>query len=420
LFLLLALGVLSPTTSNALSSVAPPKNNVIAITHASGRMGKLLALQLREDACNRYQSRIQTTEDDDDDDTSSDEETKKNDMEEHLPRIRAIVRSDQEAYSVRCDLGGMKMVGGAAQPMPCDWLETVVVDHSKLDVSQREELLRTAFEGCKAAVLCDASHNELVWTEECSVEENGSIEYNEDCGSRVVVPVSESRDLSKRLLEEIDATKHSTTLEHVVLRSTMGLDVSEAARAHDLYLKQQPAIPMESDVDWKALANAMGGEAALSGPRAAETAFGLVANAKSTSKSRKHTILRLGALTDDPGMVPLVFGRKDSILIKAADDGTQNYNPPILSRSDAARISMMLVRSDDENNANDDGNANSNNDLLTIDCAWHPSYGRDSVGREEVVSEAARQNLDIRAIYFDSMWNEKYFIHYVTPLDRLC
>ena len=396
MLLLLALGVLSPTTSNALSSVAPPKNNVIAITHASGRMGKLLALQLREDASNRYQSRIQNTEDDTD--ASGDEETKKNDMEEHLPRIRAIVRSDQEAYSVRCDLGGMKMVGGAAQPMPCDWLETVVVDHSKLDGSQREELLRTAFEGCKAAVLCDASHNELVWTEECSFEENenGSTESNEDCGFRVVVPASESRDLSKRLLEEIDATKHSTTLEHVVLRSTMGLAVSEAARAHDLYLQQQPAIPMEPGVDWRALANAMGGEAALSGPRTAETAFGLVANAKSTPKSRKHTVLRLGALTDDPGMVPLVFGRKDSILIKTADDGTQNYKPPILSRSDAARISVMLVRSDDENNIN--GSDNINNDLLTIDCAWHPSYGRDSVGREEVVSAAARQNLDIRAI----------------------
>lgn len=369
---MLAIALISPTSIvEALSAVAPPKNNVIAITHAAGRMGKVLALQLREDAALRYQS---TKVDDE-------AETEGNNCpdEAYLPKIRAIVRSESEAYAVKCDLGGMKMIGGSAQPIALDWLETIIIDSE----DERSAKLKDAFEGCRAAILCDASHNELVWTEECDVEDI-NMDY---CGFAMIVPASESRDLSKRLLEEIDATSYSSTLEHVVLRSTMGLAVAQAAQAQRLYMEQQPLLPFEGDVDWEALARAMGGEAALVGPREAEKVFHRLA--ETCSSNRRHTILRLGALTDDAGMVPLVFGSNDSILIKT-DDGTNNFRPPILSRADAARVSTVLVREDDnESLAAPWGNGN----LLTVDCAWNYAYGRDSVGREEIVSKAARQDL---------------------------
>lgn len=400
--LLLAIALLSPATIvdvEALSAVLvapPPKNNVVAITHAAGRMGKVLALQLREDAALRYQSRKINDSEDGGDEESNEKDD--NNMEAHLPKIRAIVRSEKEAYSVKCDLGGMKTESGSiAQPIALDWLETIIIE-SSLEADERSARLQTAFEGCRAAILCDASHNELVWTEECDLDDDNTDHNSNNCGFSMVVPASENEDLSKRLLEEIDATSSSKTLEHVVLRSTMGLAVARAAETHRLYMQQQqqPVVPLEVDVDWEALARAMGGEAALAGPRMAEKAFRKLAD---ICPNRKHTILRLGALTDDAGMVPLVFGNNDSILIKTTDDGTKNYRPPILSRADAARVSTTLVRneSDDDNDNDDDieynGSISGKNNLLTIDCAWHPTYGRDSVGREETVSAAARQDL---------------------------
>ena len=398
----------SPPSSTSSSS----PSNVIAITHAGGRMGKLLALQLREDAEFRRldrngdlpvlaeQEEGNSNGDGDDNDDDNDNANDKN-GDNALPRIRAIVRSEKEAYSVKCDLGGMTTVGGGgAKPNNLDWLETVVID-ADLEASERASLLKKAFKGCRAAILCDASHNELVW--------NG----NETAGGEfsVVVPAAESRDLSKRLLEEINAASDSSTLQHVVLRSTMGLEVSLAAAAHRRYMdtvEPAGAAPLEGAIDWEKLARAMGGEAALAGARESERAFRKMAEQK---PSCRHTILRLGALTDDAGMVPLVFGNKDSILIKTTDNGTENYRPPILSRSDAARVSTVLVRKDhgdvgDSNSnaavngdsnatfgVNGDSNAGTNTNIVAVDCAWHPKYGRDSVGREETVSAAGRQDL---------------------------
>jgi len=419
----------SSSSSNYRSATSTRPDNIIAITHAAGRMGKVLALQLREDAELRYRSRSATKNDDDDDNDNDNGDNAKS----HLPKIRAIVRSEKEAYSVRCDLGGMTMVGGCiAKPIALDWLETVVIESNAVD-SERTALLREAFEGCRAAILCDASHNELVWKENDNDDDKDNDNDNNDntnSGFSVNVPASENKDLTKRLLEEIDAASHSSTLEHVVLRSSMGLAVD----AHRLYQSQNNKKPpltilpffdddCEVKIDWAALAKAMGGEAALAGPREAERAFRKMAelelepknnnndnsggvSAKQRKRKRKHTILRLGALTDDAGMVPLVFGSNDSILVKTTDDGTSNYRPPILSRSDAARVSTFLVRNDDDDdkendddaingNHNNDSNIDSNNNnLTTIDCAWHPKYGRDSVGREETISAAGRQDLN--------------------------
>lgn len=286
------------------------------ITHAAGRMGKLLALQIKEDA------------------EISGKET---------PNIRAIVRSEAEAMSVKCDLGGMTMVsGGNATPIPLDWLEVFVVENIKTDSGLSK--LRDVFEGADLAILCDASHNEIIL--------NGS---NNDGVCSILVPAAESRDLSERLLAEINAAASSSTLRHILLRSSMGLTAGAESEA----------------------GVAMGGKIALEGPLKAEEAL--------KSSSIEHTILRLGALTDDAGMVPLIFGVEDSILLKRLDTGdgakTNGKRPPIVSRADAARVSTFLLKETETFKG------------MTIDCSWHPKFGRSSVGTEEAMSAASRQDL---------------------------
>lgn len=304
-----ALAVVPAPASGGLPHQVVPVKQVFVITHAAGRMGKLLALQIKEDA--EIEGRL-------------------------IPTIRAVVRSEAEAMSVKCDLGGMSLAGGTATPNPLDWLETIVVG---ADVGSEElgSELRAAFEGATYACLCDASHNELV------AKEDGS-------GYSINVPAAENRDLSARLLAEIDAAARSTTLRHTLLRSSMGL-----------------ASPPDG-----AGGRAMGGEVALDGARQAE--------ARAARALERYTVLRLGALTDDPGMVPLVFGQDDAILRKRLD-GSRRGRPPIVSRADAARASAFLMKEP------------RSFDRMVIDCAWHPKYGRSSVGTEEAKFFAARQDL---------------------------
>ena len=321
---------LCPVATRALSTPTmptskPSNHNIVAITHAAGRMGKALALQIREDAELTRMPR------------------------DSLPTIKAIVRSEAEAASVKCDLGGVTLIGGKVAPIPLDWLETVVVEDVEGDEGRK--LLQEAFEGAGAAILCDASHNEMVWQNENNDAAITNQDDREVCS--ISVPASENKDLSQRLLAEIEAASHSSTLRHVVMRSSMGLFVDASSEA----------------------AQAMGGEAALAGPRKAEEAL--------RSTGLDHTILRLGALTDDAGMIPLIFGIEDSILEKRMDS-TTTRRPPILSRSDAARVSTFLLREALDSSCFKG---------LTIDCSWHPKYGRSSVGSEEAVNAAGRQDL---------------------------
>lgn len=317
LYAALGAAVAFNSISEAFSLIPP--GGIVTVTHAAGRMGKVLALQIREDA------QIAGV------------------PAEELPRIRAVVRSEAEAASVACDLGGMTLIGGEASPVKLDWLEIIIVED--IEEERGREMLLAAFEGADGAILCDASHNEMVWSNDGT---NGSGE-EEVCS--ISVPAAESKDLSKRLLAEIDAASSSSTLRHVVMRSSMGLSpgVSEEAAA------------------------AMGGEAALAGPRKAEKAL--------RSSGINHTILRLGALTDDAGMIPLLFGMNDAILERRIDS-TTTRRPPILSRSDAARVAIFLLKE-----------ASSMFRDLTVDCSWHPKYGRSSVGSEEAVNAACRQDL---------------------------
>lgn len=294
------------------------RRDVYVITHGAGRMGKLLALQIREFA------ELSGT------------------ASREFPRIRAVVRSEEEATSVQCDLGGMMLTAGeAASCIALDWLETVVIENVD---DEKNEKLRDAFEGATAAILCDQSHNEIVWNQEDDPNEG-------PCS--ISVPSADNIDLSGRILAEIDAAAASSTLQHVVMRSSMGL-----------------SVPSNSDA-----AIAMGGEATLSGPRNAEQKIREAASLKD-----KYTILRLGALTDDAGMVPLIFGSDDDVLLKRLDS-THTRRPPILSRADAARVSAFVLRDCESYKG------------VTVDCAWHPKYGRSSVGTEEAVRAAGLQDL---------------------------
>ena len=62
---------------------------------------------------------------------------------------------------------------------------------------------------------------------------------------------------------------------------------------------------------------------------------------------------------NDAGMVPLIFGKDDSILLKRVD-GTSTRRPPIISRAEAARLSTFLSQDADGFKGK------------TIDCSWHP------------------------------------------------
>jgi len=313
----------------------PSKSNIVVITHACGRMGKLLASQIREESLllpnNNNRNNI---------DTDSNTITDDNNVPPPL-LIRAVVRSEEEEMSVKCDLGGMISKNGKFTFKECNWLETVIVSDPATD--QGRILLDTVFRDATCAVLCDASHNEIV--------ETGIDEWS------VRIPAVESennsKNLSVRLMAEIQAASKSSSLEHVVLRSSMGLS---------------------SDSDSDAV-TVMGGEDALVGARAAEASLRV--------SKLDYTILRLGALTDDAGMVPLVFGRDDSLLLKQLDD-TSVQRPPILSRADAARVAAFILRKKEAFVKK----------RMVLDCAWAWKWNqRTCAGTDEALNAAGRQDL---------------------------
>lgn len=292
-------------------------------------MGKLLASQIHEGA-SRYGGKF-------------------DDAPSPPIKIRAVVRSEEEAKSVLCDLAGMVIVNGITSIKSCDWLETIVIG----DVSLEENagLLEEAFDGATYAVLCDASHNELVRS---STDGKWSMR----------VPAKENEDLSFRIMREIEAAAKCKSLEHVVLRSSMGLFLTDSDSKSD---------GAERTVLDEAI-QIMGGRRALLGPSRAEEAL--------RASKLDYTILRLGALTDDAGMIPLIFGTEDALLLKRME-GTTTRRPPMLSRADAARVAAFVLRE----------KKSFEKKRLVVDCAWGPKWGRSSVGTEEAFSAASRQDL---------------------------
>lgn len=320
LFFLPMVWMLSDATAvvDALSSPSTPTKTIV-ITHAAGRMGKLLALQLHE----------------------RDSDCK----------VRAICTSGKERDSIRFDLGGIKLVAGKMVPAVShdNWLDIVVVDDAAA--------LPEALEGTTTAVLCSAAHNQVV-----QEGMDGSISVRPP-------PPSQDKDsnIHYRLVAEVQAALDTPGMEHIVVRSSMGLG---------------PDTPSH-------LADAMGGLAAiLSGPQRAEA---LLLSHSDDNPGISTTVLRLGALTDDAGPLPLEFAAADDAMLISraqglqADDSNDIRSIPLISRSDAARVlcHTALV-----------GSSPSKGISRTADVAWNVKYGAHSLGLEEVQSQAMYQDLE--------------------------
>ena len=135
-----------------------------------------------------------------------------------------------------------------------------------------------------------------------------------------------------------------------------------------------------ADADVLALAR-MGGEEAVRAHAAAEDALRGACGSKVGT-----TVVRLGALTDDAGGVPLEFGSGDRQLVDRvsgdAGDGVAASEPPLVSRNDAARLLMDVVR-----------RGLPQLDHKVFDAAWKDKFGAVSAGTLETALTAAGQDL---------------------------
>lgn len=84
-----------------------------------------------------------------------------------------------------------------------------------------------------------------------------------------------------------------------------------------------------SDTAEQALAR-MGGVAAIAAQADAEMAL----RSRCAQRAISYTVLRLGALVDSAGGVPLSFGTSDALLVDRLEAGDKE--PPLISRNDAA------------------------------------------------------------------------------------
>jgi hypothetical protein len=90
--------------------------------------------------------------------------------------------------------------------------------------------------------------------------------------------------------------------------------------------------------------------------------------------------LRLGALVDCAGGVPLEFGHSDKMLLERV--GGESQEPPLISRNDAARLVVEILCTGLPKLAG-----------ATVDVAWDPKWGITSAGTEEAARGSARQDL---------------------------
>ena len=264
--------------------------------------------------------------------------------------VRAIVRSEAEASKLLCDLYGVKLVSGKMEPLvpSCgSWVTPFVVDADCTD----DDLLK-AFTGATAAVLCDALHAELVG----------------DSNERSV-RVPEGEDQRRRLPRMLKAAKAaSPSLTHVVLRSSMGIACATSCGP----LSDGESSPRECDADAMRAIDRMGGAAILKAVGNSEEEL--------AASGLPYTVLRLGAITDDAGMIPLAFGANDDLLLQSFEL-TEGDVPPMLSRADAARAVISILSTGAPLHG------------ATFECAWDYKWARSSIGTEEAILRAARQDM---------------------------
>ena len=100
-----------------------------------------------------------------------------------------------------------------------------------------------------------------------------------------------------------------------------------------------------------------------------------------SDKGITFTTLRLGALIDSAGGVPLAFGEGDSLLVESLST-ERGSEPPLISRNDAARLVVETLCSGLPRLGG-----------ATVDAAWAHKWSLSSAGTEEAARTAARQDL---------------------------
>ena len=289
--------------------------------------------------------------------------------------IRAVVRDENEATRLKIDLGGCVIKDKKAQPLvdTSAWLHVEVVEEG----ADEARGLAEALKGAATCVLCAAAHAgfESVSGSDVPAVVPGSLararaesSFSHVAGINVRVPRNEAESAARRLLAEIDAVSieskdASTNLRHVILRSSMGVSTLESVKG----------ATSVKDADVLALAR-MGGEESIRAISRAEDAL-----QEACGDSVGTTIVRLGALTDDAGGVPLAFGTHDSLLRELVNESAE---PPLVSRNDAARLLGEVVR-----------RGLPALDHQVFDAAWSPKFGVVSAGTPETAATAARQDV---------------------------
>lgn len=346
-----------PATLKAAKATSADAD-VVVVTHAAGRMGASLCAQLHE---------------------SWEREGTPNWASHDKLVIRAVVRDENEATRLKIDLGGCVIKDKQAQPLvdTSDWLDVTVVEEGAGEAAG----LAAALQGASTAVFCAAAHagfEACASTSEAPAVVPGSLararaesSFSHVDGINVRVPRNEAESASRRLLAEVNAIESeaketASVLRHVVLRSSMGVGSLEGVKG----------ATSVSDVDVLSLAR-MGGEENIRAIACAEEAL-----KKACEAQVGTTIIRLGALTDDSGGVPLAFGRDDQMLRECVVDGGGCAEPPLVSRNDAARLLGEVVR-----------RGLPSLDQVTFDAAWSPKFGVVSAGTPETAATAARQDV---------------------------
>ena len=305
-------------------------------------------------------------------------------FQESMPattKYHALVRSEEEAEKLRFDLAGVKVVEGKpvlANSSRLDHISIIILAPGS-NVSTINETLRRAFTGVTYAMLCDAGHSEIVpRSDGKGVEVRMPLEADTESPFQLLDVIS---GLVKFVQQEEATYTSGSRLKHVLMRGTMGVAcIERCVTQENAYIGHdgnEESLVARCDLNTEAALEIMGGRVPLYGKLICERAL--------VASGLPHTILRLGALTDDAGMVPLRFGGggDDTLLLEhVASDSTLEHRgePPKLSRTDAVRVSIELLRHHPAPSGE------------IIDCAWAVNWGVSSAGTEDSKLNAARQH----------------------------
>ena len=196
-------------------------------------------------------------------------------------------------------------------------------------------------------------------------------------GVNVRVPPVTGATASRRLGAEVAAVAAAGSMRHVVLRSSMGVGALRTITGADKATGDEDVVDEEELQMASVAITRMGGAATIAAQADAESAL----RTRCAQGSASCTVLRLGALVDSAGGIPLSFGASDALLLERVAD-ERAKEPPLISRNDAARLVAEIVCAGLPSLAD-----------ATVDAAWDVKWGMSSAGREETARTAARQKL---------------------------